>query len=61
MFLGTFNKLEVPDNLQDGFYKVRGLIFLVFLDCGYESRVFRPDIYQYYGLKVYLSVSSSVE
>lgn len=61
VFLVVFYKLEVPDDLQDGFCKIGSFIFLVLLDYGYKSRVFRPDIHQYCGLKVNFSTLSNIE
>lgn len=61
VFFGTFYKFELPSNLQDGFCKIDSLILLVFSDCKYKPGVFRPDIYQYWGLNVHLSTSLSIK
>lgn len=61
MFFDIFHKLKVPEDLQDGFCEIGGLIFPVLLDCGYKSRVFRPNILQHCGLEVHLSALLSIK
>lgn len=59
MLLNVFYKFKIFDDLYDDFYEFGDFILPVLLDYKYKSKVFKSNIYQYYGFKVHLGALSN--